>query len=172
MNETSSSPGLLGRAERLGRLLENSVLVGVLSAMILLAGLQILLRNFVGAGFSWADEALRLMVLWIAMIGAVAASREYRHISIDVLSRFVPPTARLWSALIVDLFTAGVSFALCWSSSEFVAQAFQFNDRLLGDLPAWPFQAVLPVAFGLIGYRYTVWSLTRVKAILQPEPSP
>lgn len=172
MNETSSSPGLLGRAERLGRLLENSVLVGVLSAMILLAGLQILLRNFVGAGFSWADEALRLMVLWIAMIGAVAASREYRHISIDVLSRFVPPTARLWSALIIDLFTAGVSFALCWSSYEFVAQAFQFNDRLLGDLPAWPFQAVLPVAFGLIGYRYTVWSLTRVKAILQPEPSP
>lgn len=172
MNETSSSPGLLGRAERLGRLLENSVLVGVLSAMILLAGLQILLRNFVGAGFSWADEALRLMVLWIAMIGAVAASREYRHISIDILSRFVPPTARLWSALIIDLFTAGVSFALCWSSYEFVAQAFEFNDRLLGDLPAWPFQAVLPVAFGLIGYRYTVWSLTRVKAILQPEPSP
>lgn len=172
MNETSSSPGLLGRAERLGRLLENSVLVGVLSAMILLAGLQILLRNFVGAGFSWADEALRLMVLWIAMIGAVAASREYRHISIDILSRFVPPTARLWSALIIDLFTAGVSFALCWSSYEFVAQAFQFNDRLLGDLPAWPFQAVLPVAFGLIGYRYTVWSLTRVKAILQAEPSP
>ncbi len=172
MNETSSSPGLLGRAERLGRLLENSVLVGVLSAMILLAGLQILLRNFGGVGFSWADEALRLMVLWIAMIGAVAASREYRHISIDILSRFVPPTLRLWSALIVDLFTAGVSFALCWSSYEFVAQAFQFNDRLLGDLPAWPFQAVLPVAFGLIGYRYTVWSLTRVKAILQPEPSP
>lgn len=172
MNETSSSPGLLGRAERLGRLLENSVLVGVLSAMILLAGLQILLRNFGGVGFSWADEALRLMVLWIAMMGAVAASRDYRHISIDILSRFVPPTARLWSALIVDLFTAGVSFALCWSSYEFVAQAFQFNDRLLGDLPAWPFQAVLPVAFGLIGYRYTVWSLTRVKAILQPEPSP
>lgn len=172
MNETSSSPGLLGRAERLGRLLENSVLVGVLSGMILLAGLQILLRNFVGAGFSWADEALRLMVLWTAMIGAVAASREYRHISIDILSRFMPPTARLWSTLIVDLFTAGVSFALCWFSYEFVAEAFEFDDRLLGDLPAWPFQAILPVAFGLIGYRYTVWSLTRLKAIMRPEQSP
>ena len=153
MNETSSRPETLGRAERLGRWLENSILVGVLSGMILLAGLQILLRNFVGAGFSWVDEALRLMVLWIAMIGAVAASREYRHISIDILSRFLPPTPRLYSY-------------------EFVA--FEFDDEavLLGDLPAWPFEAVLPVAFGLIGYRYTVWSLTRIKAIIQREQMP
>ena len=163
---------MLGYAERLGYWLENSILVGVLSGMILLAGLQIVLRNFVGAGLSWVDEALRLMVLWIAMIGAVAASREYRHISIDILSRFLPPPARLWSALIVDLFTAGVSFALCWYSYEFVA--FEFDDEavLLGNLPAWPFEAVLPVAFGLIGYRYIVWSLTRIKAIIQREQMP
>ncbi|SVA63424.1 uncharacterized protein METZ01_LOCUS116278 [marine metagenome] len=156
----------------MGCWLETSILVGVLSGMILLAGLQIVLRNFVGAGFSWVDEALRLMVLWIAMIGAVAASREYRHISIDILSRFLPPTARLWSALIVDLFTAGVSLALCWYSYEFVA--FEFDDKavLLGNLPAWPFEAVLPVAFGLIGYRYIVWSLTRIKAIIRREQMP
>ena len=172
MNETSSRPRTLGYAERLGCWLETSILVGVLSGMILLAGLQIVLRNFVGAGFSWVDEALRLMVLWIAMIGAVAASREYRHISIDILSRFLPPTARLWSALIVDLFTAGVSLALCWYSYEFVA--FEFDDKavLLGNLPAWPFEAVLPVAFGLIGYRYIVWSLTRIKAIIRREQMP
>ena len=58
---------MLGYAERLGYWLENSILVGVLSGMILLAGLQIVLRNFVGAGLSWVDEALRLMVLWIGI---------------------------------------------------------------------------------------------------------
>ena len=172
MNETSSRPKTLGYAERLGYWLENSILVGVLSGMILLAGLQIVLRNFVGAGLSWVDEALRLMVLWIAMIGAVAASREYRHISIDSVSRFLPPRGRLWSALIVDLFTAGVSLTLCWYSYEFVA--FEFADQavLLGNLPAWPFEAVLPVAFGLIGYRYIVWSFTRIKAIMQRKQMP
>ena len=163
---------MLGYAERLGYWLENSILVGVLSGMILLAGLQIVLRNFVGAGLSWVDEALRLMVLWIAMIGAVAASREYRHISIDILSRFLPPTARLWSALIVDLFTSGVSCALCWYSYEFVAVEFDDEAVLLGNLPAWPFEAILPAAFGLIGYRYIVWSLTRIKAIIQREQMP
>ena len=34
------------------------------------------------SGVAWGDEALRLMVLWVTMLGAVAATRErqsYRH---------------------------------------------------------------------------------------------
>ena len=77
----------LERLERFGRVAEDALLVLILSSMILLAAGQIVLRNVLDIGFIWGDEALRLMVLWLAVAGAVAASRTDKHINIDVLDR-------------------------------------------------------------------------------------
>ncbi len=146
--------GAPGRAERLGRWLENTLLAVVLFAMIGLAAAQVLLRGVLGGGLAWADEALRLLVLWAAMLGAIAASRDNVHLRIDLLSRFLPAAWRRLTAVLVDLFAAGVSAILAWYSWRFVAGSREFGDQVLGSWPAWPFQAVLPAAFALIGYRY------------------
>jgi TRAP-type C4-dicarboxylate transport system permease small subunit len=134
--------------------------------MILLGSTQIILRNFFNSGFGWADEALRLMVLWVAMFGAVAASREQRHISIDILSRVLPDSAKVWVAILVDGFTAAIALILAWYSWIFVADSYEFQDRLLNDLPAWLFQLVLPVAFFLIAYHYVIALLRQLRSLL------
>jgi TRAP-type C4-dicarboxylate transport system permease small subunit len=162
----SDEAGFLNTVERVGRLIENLALVVILSGMILLASGQILLRNVFSGGFAWADEALRLMVLWIAMIGAVVASREDRHISIDLLARVLPDVINRWTIALVNAFTASVSFALAWFSWEFVSDSRLYGDQLLNDLPAWLFQSILPVAFFLIGYRYSIWFLRRARSLL------
>jgi len=143
-----------GRAERLGRWLENTLLGIVLFAMIGLATIQVLLRGVLGSSLGWADEALRLLVLWAAMLGAVAASRDNVHLRIDLLSRFLPAVWRRAAAVLVDVFAACVSALLAWYSWRFVAESREFGDQVLGSWPAWPFQAVLPAAFTLITYRY------------------
>jgi len=165
-SRASDEAGLLITVERIGRLIENLALVVILSGMILLASGQILLRNVFSGGFAWADEALRLMVLWVAMLGAVVASREDRHISIDVLARVLPDVIKRWAIALVNAFTAAVSFTLAWFSWEFVAESRMYEDQLLNDLPAWLFQSILPVAFFLIGYRYSVWFLRRARLLL------
>jgi TRAP-type C4-dicarboxylate transport system permease small subunit len=149
--------GFLARAERVGQLIEGAALVSVLAAMVVLAGAQIVLRNFMNSGFAWGDEALRLMVLWVAMLGAVAASRENRHIAIDALSRVLPKAPKAWAAVVVHAFTSAVSFTLAWYAWEFVAESREYHDLLLGDLPAWWFQSIIPIGFILIGYRYAIW---------------
>ena len=68
--------------------IEDALLVLLLSIMIVLATTQILLRNFFDLGFVWADPLLRVMVLWLGMIGATVATRDNRHIRIDLLSQF------------------------------------------------------------------------------------
>jgi TRAP-type C4-dicarboxylate transport system permease small subunit len=141
-------------AERLGRWLENTLLGIVLFAMIGLAAAQVLLRGTFGSSLAWADEALRLLVLWSAMLGAIAATRDNVHLRIDLLSRFLPAVWRRGAAVLVDLFAASVSAILAWYSWRFVAESREFEDQVLGNWPAWPFQAVLPVAFALIAYRY------------------
>lgn len=150
--EPASAPA--SRVEWLGRTVENALLGGALFAMIGLAAAQVLWRVALGGGFAWADEALRLLVLWSAMLGAVAASRDNVHLRIDLLSRFLPPGWQRLGAALVDLFAAAVSGILGWCAWRFVADSQEFGDQVLGGLPAWPFQAILPTAFALISYRY------------------
>lgn len=139
---------------RLGKAAEDAALVLLLGAMILLATTQIIMRNGFDAGFIWADETLRLMVLWLAMAGAVAASRADKHISIDVLSRFLPLRGRALARIVTNLFTSGICGLLAWHSWRFVSQSREFEDTLLGNMPAWWFQVVMPVAFALMSWRY------------------
>ncbi len=54
---------------------EDGLLALMVAAMIFLAGSQILLRNLFDTGFAWADPVLRLLVLWVGLLGALAASR-------------------------------------------------------------------------------------------------
>jgi len=165
VSEKNAQRNFFERADNAGRFAETALLSVILAAMILLATYQITLRNFFAAGLPWADEALRIMVLWLAMLGAVAASRDDRHISIDVMSRVLPDKPRLWLAALINAFTAVVSLTLAWFSGSFVIDSFEYAERLLGDLPAWAFQLIMPVAFFLVGYRYLVWSARRLRTL-------
>lgn len=165
-SDQSAEPGgILERAERIGRGLENLLLAIILFSMIGLAAWQVVLRNVVGSGIGWADEALRLMVLWAAIVGAVAASRDNVHLRIDLLSRFLSRTGRMATAVFVDLFTVVVAGVLAWYSLEFVAESREFGDQIFGELPVWPFQAVLPAGFVLIAYRYLIAAAGQLLAL-------
>jgi len=154
-----------GPLERAGRWLETVLLTIVLGAMILLAASQVVLRGGFGMGLVWADEALRLLVLWAAMLGAVAASRDNSHLRIDLVSRFLPPFWRRASAILADLFAAALSAVLAFYSFRFVAESREFGDVVLGNLPAWALQTVMPVAFSLIAYRYVLRFIAHVRGL-------
>lgn len=152
----------LSRLERAGKAIEDAVLVILLTGMIVLAFGQIVLRNFFDIGFFWTDEMLRLLVLWLAVAGAVAASRKNKHISIAVLDRFLPDKVNAVVRILLDLFTAGICALITWHSLAFVRTSHEFGDILLGSVPAWIPQAVLPLGFGLIAYRYALFALRGV----------
>jgi TRAP-type C4-dicarboxylate transport system permease small subunit len=148
------------RLERVGRMAEDAVLVILLGGMVLLAAGQIILRNFFSIGFIWSDEALRLLVLWVAVAGAVAASRSDKHINIAVLDRFLPGRLAAVKNLLVHAFTASISGIVAWQGWLFVRTSREFGDVLMGGVPAWLLQLVLPVGFGLICYRYALFTVT------------
>ena len=155
------------RLEKVGRTAEDAVLVIILTGMILLAAGQIVARNFFSFGFIWSDELLRMLVLWIAVAGAVAASRTDKHINIAILDRFLPPRLNDVVKIIIDLFTASVCAVVTWYSINFVRTSYEYQDVLLGDVPAWLLQLVLPVGFGLISWRYIRFSLKRLAGLFR-----
>jgi TRAP-type C4-dicarboxylate transport system permease small subunit len=155
----------LARIENAGRWLEDALLGGLFAVLTLLAVLQIVLRNLGLAGFVWADGLVRIGVLWIALLGAVAASRDQKHIAIDLARRLLP--ARLWRPLstVVAAFTSTVCGFLAYYSWTFVRDSRAFGDTLFGGWPAWLFQLILPVGFALISYRYALACLRGVTGV-------
>ena len=150
---------LLERLERAGSLAEDGLLVLLLTAMILLAAGQIIGRNLFDTTFFLGDELLRILVLWLTLAGALAASRADRHISISLVDRFLQgrwvPAVRV----LTHAFTATVCGLIARYSINFVNMSHEFGDTLLGDVPAWLVQLVLPVGFGLMAWRHTVHAL-------------
>lgn len=119
--------------ERVGRFLEDALTVGLLGFMIILASIQIVLRNTFDLGFFWGDEALRVLVLWVAMAGAVAASRADRHITIDVLSRFLPARVKHVVKTLTDVFTASICALRHGIHGDLSPWRWSLNQRFLAD---------------------------------------
>src|SRR5690348_3234189 len=73
------------------RRIEDWLLAILVLILVVLAGGQIVLRDFFHTGISWADPLMRQLVLWTGMLGALAAVRDEKHIALDVLQRFLSP---------------------------------------------------------------------------------
>ncbi len=148
--------GLLERLDRIGRFAEDVALVSLLSGMILLAVGQIGLRELLGTGIVWADELVKLMVLWLAMIGSIAACRDNRHIRIDVFSHILPARLILATRIVVDIFAATVCAIIAWQAYRYLQLEIEFADVVLVDTPAWLAHSVVPIAFALSAYRFLI----------------
>jgi len=158
LNRTGAVFRKLGKA---GTRAEDALLLLILIGMILLAGAQIFLRNFFDYSLFWGDEMLRLMVLWLTIAGALAASRMNKHISIKVLDRFLPERLQLPTLVLIDLFTSAVCALLAWQSVRFVMSSYEYGDTLMNNTPAWMLQIIMPVGFGLMAYRHLLAALSR-----------
>lgn len=146
--------------------LEDLLLALLLAGMIGLASAQILLRNAFGGGFAWSDPLLRAGVLWIALLGAMAASRDGGHITVDALTRLLPAAAKRVVGVVTDLFTAAVCGVIAWHAARFVQMDQEAGIEFVSGMPAWWAEIILPVGFAIVGLRYLAHALSR-----RPGPS-
>lgn len=142
--------------------LEDGVLVLALATMLGMAIYQIILRNFFDSGLVWAESFVRVLVLWIAMLGAMVATREDRHINIDAISRFLPVTVARLAAVVTRLFAAVVCGLVAFYSLELVM--FEFEDQTIAFamVPNWVTQSVIPFGFAVMSLRFLWASLVQL----------
>lgn len=146
---------------------EDALIVLVLLSMIGLAVMQIIMRNFADSGFVWIDPLLQNAVLWIAMLGAMIASRNDSHIRIDLLSDHLPVAWLRYLTLLLDLFTAVVTVGMAYFSYLALLDERAFNTSVMAGVAAWKLQLLLPLGFGVIGLRY---SFLLILGVLNKRP--
>ena len=149
--------------------IEDALLVSLLLLMIGLAVFQIVLRNGFDAGIVWADPLVRVLVLWLGLIGAMVASRTDNHISIDIVSKYLPTDLKRFTGLLVYLFTTIVCALMTWHSARFVIMEKAVGMPAFFSVPIWVCELVIPFAFGIITIRYALFFMESLIRIFTPD---
>ncbi len=144
--------------------LENSMLFALVLTMVVLSFSQLVLRNLGVSGMTWSDTALRVNVLWLAMFGALRASHLQNHISIDLLSHYVPDRLKKGMHFAVSLCCAAICAVAAYYSFLFVQLEKEEGLIAFLNVPVWLCEAIIPAALAIIAARFLVFALTL------PEP--
>ena len=97
---------MISRIVRSIELIEEWLLVLLLFGMIAIAASQVILRNVFDMGLFWGDGSVRVLLLWVAMFGAMVASRNDDHIRIDLIGRLIPESYQKALSRVCCLFAA------------------------------------------------------------------
>ncbi len=121
---SASSPpqGLIARLDSSIQTIEGYSIFALLLILVAMTFLQVVLRNLPGnPSVPWLDLAARLFVLWVGLLGASLAVARDKHISIDVVGRFLPERGLRWVrgltgglslVVVLSLFHASLNFTL------------------------------------------------------------
>jgi TRAP-type C4-dicarboxylate transport system permease small subunit len=103
----------LRRADAALGVAEQAVLFALLGAVVLTAATAALSDRVLGFSLGrWWFDIVRGGTFSVAMIGAVFASHQQRHLSMDLVSRRLPPRGRLVLRVILAVFTMFVAALL------------------------------------------------------------
>lgn len=135
---------------------EDVLLASLLGSLLLLSLAQIALRLFFDTGLAWAEPVGRAGVLWLALLGALGATRGHRHIAIDALPRYLPPTARRVAWALVQASTAVLCAGMAWLGWGLVQMEREMPLPFVAGVPSWVPMLALPLGFGLMALRFAI----------------
>ena len=160
----------LDKLDRAGRLAEDLTLLVLLGAMIGVSVFQIVNRQLLGGSFTlvWADEFVKIVVLWLAMVGSIAAARDNKHIRIDLITHILSGRIVSVIKIVVDTFAAGVCAVIGWHAYRLIREEISWGDTIFTDVPLWIMHAIVPVAFVLLSYRFVVRVIRLVLDLARP----
>ena len=135
---------------------EDFLLAGLLGALLVLALVQIGMRVFLGSGLEWAEPVGRIGVLWLALLGALGATRTRRHIAIDALPRLLSPRWHRVAWSVSQLATAVICALLAWYGWGMVGMERELPTWFVPGVPSWWPMLAFPFAFALMSFRFLV----------------
>jgi C4-dicarboxylate transporter, DctM subunit len=170
-----------GRRRFLHRI-ENVLLAVGLLGMAILPIIEFAGRRLIHAGIPGATDYIQHLTLWVAFIGAMAATRDGRHLQMAASMNWLPRAVRPYVQALSAAVCAAVTTALCGGSiglvvaeglclppaaAKFVPSViarwleplglFQQqggNTMIAGWLPIWVAESLMVVGFAVITVRF------------------
>ena len=94
--------------------------------------------------------------MWLGLLGAIAATKQNNHISIDVISRLLPNKGKVISAIFANLFSAIICAIVSYYAAQFVLMEYEEGMMAFSNIPAWLCESIIPIGFGLMALRFLI----------------
>ena len=149
---------------------EQAVVAALLIVMTLMIFVAVIERFVFQMGITWLEELSRYVSVWAAFVGSSLAAKKGAHIGIEAFVQLLPPRARRWEDLLVDLVgvvfsavvvTVGVGFLNRLVLTNQISPAMRIN-------MVWAYAAV-PVGCALMGVHYVIKFVVGLYALLSGE---
>lgn len=130
-------------------------LAAIFFTMLLISCVQVFLRKF-GSAMGWADEFNQNMVIYVGMFGAILAIKEGRHLTMDILTNFLPDKFKPYISFVVYLFVllvVSILFRFSWMYMQYRIE-FESHDMLFPWLSKSTLSVIFPLSFGLMFVHY------------------
>ncbi len=138
----------------------------LLTVMILMAFAQIVLRNFFATGIDWGDALVRYLVVWVAFVGAAIATREGKHITIDLLSRWLTGAGNFTAQALANFVSAVICGLLTVAAAKFIWFEAQMGSTAFLNIPVWVPELIMPIVFGLMTLRFLMGMFAEIGKML------
>lgn len=146
--------------------LERGLLVLLFLGIVLLAFLQVILREFFSTGILWADVFLRHIVMWVGFLGAALAVKPSKHFVIDIVRKYLPQKAKRFIEIVTALFSLAVLAFLTAAAYKFLKQDIESRAILFAvgtfEVPAFWLNLIFPLGFLLLFIHFAA-------ALISPE---
>lgn len=144
-SETGAPKGVprmaVGWAVRIEKTLD--ILLGLmLLALALSLFYQVFGRYVIGKAPGWTEEVARMLVAWMAMLGAAACLREGGHIAVGALVNAMPSGLRKVLLAVRDLCILATAGVLGWAGARFAEMNATQESPALEISMAIPYSAM------------------------------
>ncbi len=174
---TGPRTGIVSSALRVVLAIERAFFLAVLVGLLALGLIPIVCRFTGLPPVPWTSALSQHLILWLALFGAGAATRDRKHICIDAVSHYFGPRTRLAFRAGGYLFAAAVCVVLVPVAVAFLRDELEFGSRaeaFPGVETRW-LPAVLPVGLAILALRLLIaaaadgWSAF-ARGGQEPEP--
>jgi TRAP-type C4-dicarboxylate transport system permease small subunit len=146
------------------------ILAGFLLVLLtVLLSVQIVERYILGSSIVWLEEIARISFVWMIYFSAAGATRDDRHIRIEIIDLIIGPTGVKWVTLVADSLTIGFDLVIVWLGVLLVRSSIQYGDvTSVTEIPMGIIYAVIPVCYGLMAYRLLSFNMRKRAGMVEP----
>jgi len=129
-----------------------------LESALVLTG--VFFRYALNSPLYWAEEAARLLLIWLSFVGAALAFQRNQHLAMDVVVRLLPESLRVR----IQVLVAGVGVAFCLAVIQQTAALMVSRWTRVSPVMSAPYLLfALPLAIGLaFGAGYLLAEIARL----------
>lgn len=124
----------------------------------------VLSRYVVHTPATWVEEVTSIAFAWLIFVGAAEVHRRGQHVSVDVLTVYLPPAVQLWLSRTIQILVVLFCFYVAWLGARH-AYASHVSRTSLLRIPLSVAASGFTLGFLLMGLR----GLLRL--VFPPPPS-